>query len=165
MSVHAQICNVILQLLLFGLILYKTFDLARAYIFPWLREEMRSEDRTHFELIEKDRYLNTAQKNVMHQIEDQKRFFDILEKNAQAVEHALFEKRAQQRLEQEAINKKITLKRTQQMTNIELAKQLDTTFEQALSLAHSDLLHHFVEKHDAHHLDKIIDALPQKQHH
>ena len=165
MLAHVQICNIILQLLLFGLLLYKLSDLMRSYGVPWLKDEMVAESRSHLQLIEKDRYLNASQKKITQQIEEQKHLFATLEKNASAVEHFIFEKRARERLEFDAIAEKIMRKRLIQEQNNHLTKQCEEVFTIALQQTRNELRTHFIEKHDSKHLDVVINYLPQLHPH
>lgn len=161
MFAHAQICDIILPLLLFGLVLYKLFDLARSHIAPWLRGEVEAENRSHLQLIEKDRFLNTSQKKIETLIEGQKRLFTTLEKNATAVQQFIIEKRDREEQELNAINEKLTVKRATQELNIKVVKQCEEVFAIALCQAHDELREHFITRHGSEHLDEVIAHLPK----
>lgn len=161
MYAHAQIFDIIIQLLLFGLLLYKLYDLAYAYARPWLIDELNAEKRKHLELIERDRLLTTIHKKTEAQLEAQRQLFLTLEANAANVERFIIEQQAKNEAAFAATAEKIRTKRMIQEKNNRLAKECEEIFAQALQQAHDELQHHFVHQHDSEHLNVVINLLPR----
>ena len=84
MHFEFQFLDIFFNLTIFSLLSYKFVSFARKYLIPYLRKEIKIEQDTRLDLIEKENILISSQHKVETQIRHQHTLFNLLEKNVQS---------------------------------------------------------------------------------
>lgn len=94
-----MVSEIMLKFVLFALVIYKLYDLIRAYAAPMLRERIREIELKHTELISKEKSLHTTKQRHKAELLSQQELLNTLENKV----HQWYEIRRQQRDQEEQI--------------------------------------------------------------
>ncbi|MFH1254798.1 MAG: hypothetical protein V1646_05220 [bacterium] len=159
MHFEFEFLDIIFRFTIFSLLAYKLVSFARQYLIPYLHKEIKTEQDTRLNLIEKDNILISSQHKVETQIRHQQALFDLLEKNIQSWQRLLL---AQKNHTEEEFNKiKISIdkKRTLQQKNYSIICASKEVLPYAISQAEVELIDKYSGQPGKSSFDSLIVKL------
>jgi hypothetical protein len=154
--------DIIFRFTIFSMLAYKFFSFARQYLIPYLRKEIKSEQDTRLNLIEKENILISSQHKVELQIQRQQALFDLLEKNIQSWQMLLL---AQKNHTEEELNKIKTStdqRRAIQQKNYSIICTSKEILPCAIKQAETELINKYAEHAGQSSFDSLIEKLAIK---
>lgn len=162
MHFEFQFLDILFRLTIFSLLSYKLVSFIRQYLIPYLHEEIKTEQDTRLDLIEKENILISSQHKVETQIQHQHTLFDLLEKNVQSWQQSLL---TQKNIKEEEFNKiKVAAdqKRAIQQKNYSLICTSKDVLPYATVQAEVELNNKYSEQPGKFAFDNLIEKLAEK---
>lgn len=119
---HVDFLTILFRFTLFTLLAYKLTQLTKAYVIPFLWDQIAEEKKEHTELLEKEKLLVSTQHRFETQLIQQKKTFFDLEKNAQRWQQEILLHDKEYVTENACIATAVEGKRTIQQNNLIKAK-------------------------------------------
>lgn len=163
MHFEFEFLDIIFRFTIFSLFTYKFVSLAKQYLIPYLHKEIKTEQDTRLNLIEKDNILISSQHKVETQIQRQQALFDLLEKNVQSWQKLLL---AQKNHTEEEFNKiKISIdkKRALQQKNYSIICASKEVLPYAIKQAEIDLISTYSGQQGKYTFNSLIEKLVEKK--
>lgn len=158
-----EFLDIIFRFTIFSLLSYKLVSFARQYLIPYLHNEIKSEQDTRLNLIEKENILISSQHKIETQIRHQQTLFALLDKNVHAWQMFLL---AQKNHTEEEFNKiKISVdqKRAIQQKNYSIICESKEILPYAVSQAEIELTNKYTGQPGKSSFDNLIENLSGKR--
>lgn len=147
------------ELFLFGLFVYKIYDLSLAYLIPNLRQKLAEEKNTQNEVLEKEKLLISTHRRLENQITQQERMFIVLEKKVQIWQEAEQKKFASLRRDEASRLELLKIKRIKQQENSTNAKIAQLVVKDAVNAARKNFKQRFNQTDGKQHLCSLVKEL------
>ncbi|MFA6534804.1 MAG: hypothetical protein WCS92_00965 [Candidatus Babeliales bacterium] len=163
MHFEFEFLDIIFRFTIFSLLAYKLVSFARQYLIPYLHKEIKTEQDTRLNLIEKDNILISSQHKVETQIRHQQALFDLLEKNVQSWQRLLLTQKNHTEEEFNKIKISIDQKRAIQQINYSTICTSKDVLPYALKQAEIELINTYSGQPGKSSFDSLIEKLVEKK--
>lgn len=148
--------TVIFRLTLFALFAYKVTSLIKAYLIPFLQQEVNDEQKKQTELLEKEKLLISTQHRLEHQINQQKKIISLLEKKVLDWHVALQAQHQDRQREIDQWSSLVSEKRKKQFVYLQRAKDGHVVVPMACAQARQELALLYAHKKGSTHISSLI---------
>jgi exonuclease VII large subunit len=114
MHIETDFWNFLFGIIVFLLFIYQLVDMVRKRVVPYLLERLQHKDHEQIEVLEREELLSSTRKKIEKKISEQKKIFEQLEGNMQAVHHYQQEKIAKMQQEQDSLKYELQVRLQQQ---------------------------------------------------
>ncbi|MBX9831193.1 hypothetical protein K2X40_04520 [Candidatus Babeliales bacterium] len=129
----------------------------KAYVVPFLYEQLRSLRKRETELLEKEKLIMSTMNRVERTISHQKKMFVLLERKVKTWYDSEQERKEVLDKEHEKIREQITEKRKIQATFLTLAKEMQQAIPEAVDLARKELVQKYAHDKGKNVLKQCIE--------
>ena len=124
---------------IFSLLIYKLYDIGKRYFLPYVNDQVKQEEQSLAELLEKEKIITSTHLRIKNQIQRQNLRFQTLEKNVQQWHASMYTLKNECESEQRRIMQLVYEKRHKQNQRMLIQKNAIVAIPEALSLAHKEL--------------------------
>lgn len=160
MYVDDNLLSIAFRLSLFGLFIYKTIELIRQYVLPFLYKRVLEIKNEHMELIEKEKYVKSTLKRMQQQVSYQKKMFSVLEKKVESWHRLMQKRRLDAEKEMREAEQRMRDRRRQQAKLVKIDTLSQAALPRAIYLAEEDFIKNYRGEAGVKLLKKIIAQLP-----
>ncbi len=163
MHFEFEFLDIIFRFTIFSLLAYKFISFAKQYLIPYLYKEIKTEQDTRLNLIEKENILISSQHKVENQIRHQQALFDLLEKNIQSWQNLLLTQKNRTEEEFNKIKISIDQKRALQQKNYSIICTSKEVLPYAIDQAEVELINKYSGQLGKSSFDSLIEKLMIKK--
>jgi hypothetical protein len=153
--------DVFFKITVFGLLLYKIFELFITYLLPLLKEQIFQDRKQQTEIFEKEKLFISTKQRIENQIYNQKQMFIHLERNVQAWHNNMLLERESLEQKNRINNERIQDKRRTQKKNMILFFDVQTSCPEALKRARKELMKEYLSENGKKEFFLMLSSLPQ----
>jgi len=158
-----EFLDIIFRFTIFSLLSYKFVSFARQYLIPYLHNEIKTEQDTRLNLIEKENILISSQHKIETQIRHQQTLFDLLEKNVQSWQMFLLSQKNRTEEEFNKIKIAVDQKRALQQKNYSIICESKEILPYAINQAETELINKYAGQPGKPSFDNLIENLKEKR--
>lgn len=163
MHIDSNPLSFILRCTLFALLMYKIYELIKAYVIPFLAQQKKILQKQQMELTEKETLLASTIKRVENQTTQQKKMTALLEKKMQLWHHLTVERYLEEERKQRSLAIRLNTKRKLQQKQLTETKILSEVIPEATRQAQEECAILYEGQKGAVLLKNFIDRLLNEQ--
>ena len=156
MIAKQQIIDLAFRCSIFGLLIYKIYDLGKRYFLPYLNKEIASHTAETNGFLEKEKLIISTRLRIENQIHRQQQMFIALENNVQQWHSSMLALQDQLNSLQRQRTQQLQEKRFKQHHHVMTQQSVTLALPKALDLAHEELTKKYAGAEGMLFLKKIL---------